>query len=76
MFISRDKREAVLTEDGELEVSALGDASVYKSGVYFQYKAQLYHVGLITSGGQDDAAVAVTDEWRLEEPVTDSSFEH
>lgn len=69
VFITADERDAVLTTDGELDRSALQDPSVYKSGAYFQFKTQLYHVGLITEGGTDDAAAALTDEWQLEQQV-------
>ena len=69
VFFSRDARDRVLTRDGDLEEDALEEPSVYKSGIYFQFKAQLYHVGLLTSRGTDDAAAALTDEWCLEEPV-------
>jgi len=69
VFISRGSREDVLEEDGELDESALDDSRVYKSGAHFQFKAQLYHVGLITSGGTDDGVEAVNDVWRLEQPI-------
>jgi hypothetical protein len=69
VFIMAGEREAVLTPAGELDWTVLEDPAVYKSGAYFQFKAQLYHVGLITEGGTDDGASALTDEWRLEESV-------
>ena len=69
VFVTAGRREDVLTPDGDLDESALEDPAVYKSGAYFQFKAQLYHVGLLTAGGQDGGAEALTDEWRLEQPV-------
>ena len=69
VFVTAGRREDVLTPDGDLDESALGDAGVYKSGAYFQFKAQLYHVGLLTAGGTSDGEEALTDEWRLEQPV-------
>jgi hypothetical protein len=67
VFITAGERDAVLTPAGEVDRAALEDPSVYKSGAYFQFKTQLYHVGLITEGGTDDGATALTDEWRLEQ---------
>ncbi|MEF8894434.1 hypothetical protein [Halodesulfurarchaeum sp.] len=69
VFFSRNRREEVLTPGGEIDESMLDDPAVYKSGVHFQYKAQLYHVGLITSGGTDDKLGVLSDEWKLEQPV-------
>jgi hypothetical protein len=66
VFITSGERDVVLTPAGEVDRLALEDPSVYKSGVYFQFKAQLYHVGLITEGGTNDGAAALTDDWRLE----------
>lgn len=69
VFITAGKREDVLTTDGDLDESALADPTVYKSGAYFQFKAQLFHVGLVTSVGTDDGEVALTDGWQLENAV-------
>jgi len=69
VFFSQNRRDDVLTPEGEIEESMLEDSAVYKSGVHFQYKAQLYHIGLITTGGTDDKASVLSDEWRLEQPV-------
>lgn len=70
VFITSSRREDVLTPEGELDESHLDDPTVYKSGAYFQFKAQLYHVGLINEGGKDDVRKALTDEWRLEQSVS------
>ena len=73
VFLTSDRRGDVLTVDGELLPERLDDPGLYKSGAYFQFKAQLYHVGLLTSRGTDDAAAALEDGWRLEHPVGDVS---
>jgi hypothetical protein len=69
VFVTEGQRDAVLSKDGDLDRGALDDPAVYKSGAYFQFKYQLYHVGLLTEGGTDDGAVALRDEWGLEEQV-------
>lgn len=68
-FFAQGQRETVLTRDGDLNTDGLRDPAVYKSGSYFQFKAQLFHVGLITDRGTDDGWEALYDEWALEEPV-------
>lgn len=70
VFITANKRETVLNTDGELNQGALEDPTVYKSGAHFQFKSQLYHVGLLTSGGTDTSEAAVTDDWKLEHVVS------
>ncbi|WP_188876546.1 hypothetical protein [Halarchaeum grantii] len=67
--VTEDAREAVLTRDGDLDTDALRDPHVYKTGLHFQYKAQLYHVGLVTDRGTDDKSAVLDDTWRLEQPV-------
>ncbi|MFB6090012.1 MAG: hypothetical protein ABEJ97_03045 [Halobellus sp.] len=69
VFFSEGGRDAVLDRDGELREAALDDPRAYKSGIHFQYKAQLYHVGLVTERGTDDKAAALSDPWALEHPV-------
>ncbi|MFB6252684.1 MAG: hypothetical protein ABEI27_13555 [Halobellus sp.] len=59
----------MLERDGTLRQAALKRPGVYKSGLHFQYKAQLYHVGLVTARGTDDKADALEDSWALEHPV-------
>jgi len=70
VFITSGERENVLTPDGDLNEAQLENSAIYKSGAYFQFKAQLYHVGLLTSGGKDDGRKALNDEWRLEHVAT------
>lgn len=67
VFFTQNRRADVLTTEGELDESALTDASVYKSGVHFQFKYQLYHVGLLTTGGTDDKSKVMSNEWQLEQ---------
>jgi hypothetical protein len=75
VFVTRERREDVLTREGELDESVLEDPTVYKSGAYFQFKAQLYHTGIITEGGTDDGVAALTDPWRLEQSVGPSGVD-
>jgi hypothetical protein len=60
----------VLTADGDIDESQLTDPTVYKSGIHFQFKYHLYHVGLLTTGGTDTKADVLDDEWQLHNPVT------
>lgn len=69
VFFTQNRRADVLTPEGEINESALTDAGVYKSGVHFQFKYQLYHVGLLTVGGTDDKTNVMSNEWRLEHSV-------
>ena len=69
VFITTGERENALTPDGDLDETQLDNPAIYKSGAYFQFKAQLYHVGLLTSGGTDNGEQALSDEWRLEHAV-------
>src|SRR5699024_9522337 len=59
VFITSGERENVLTPDGDLDEARLENPAIYKSGAYFQFKAQLYHVGLLTTGGKDDGTKAL-----------------
>jgi hypothetical protein len=74
VFLNRRSRERVLTRDGAVLEGALTDPGVFKSGIHFQFKAQLYHVGLLTSRGTDDAEAALADEWQLEESVGQAEY--
>ena len=67
VFITSGEREIVLTPDGDFDETRLEDSAIYKSGAYFQFKAQLYHVGLLTTGGKDSGTKALNDNWRLEQ---------
>lgn len=69
VFFTQDQRDDVLTVDGEINEHMLSEPTVYKSGIHFQFKFQLYHVGLLTTGGTDNKSEVLTDTWRLEQPV-------
>jgi len=69
VFFTRTRREDVLTADGDIDEAALSDPTVYKTGMHFQYKYHLRHVGLLTHGGTDDKDEVLTDEWALEHPI-------
>jgi hypothetical protein len=71
VFFATGKRDRVLAEDGSLVDDQLTNPDLYKSGAHFQYKAGLYHVGILTSRGTDDAEVAMTDTWAVETAVGD-----
>lgn len=69
VFFTQAQREDVLTADGEIDESMLTDPAVYKSGIHFQFKYHLSHVGLLTEGGTDDKDNVLSNEWQLEYPV-------
>lgn len=69
MFFTQNRRNEVLTADGDLNESLLSDTTVYKSGIHFQFKSQLYHIGLLTTGGTDDKSKVLDTEWRLAHAV-------
>ncbi|RLM53415.1 hypothetical protein DVK02_13035 [Halobellus sp. Atlit-31R] len=76
VFFTQSRREDVLTADGDIDDSVLPDPSVYKSGIHFQYKYHLYHVGLLTHGGTDRKDDVLTDTWALEHPVARDTAPH
>lgn len=69
VFASQSRREDVLTADGEIHEPALQNPGIYKSGIHFQFKFQLYHLGLLTTGGTDDKDDVLSSVWQLESPV-------
>ena len=69
VFVTQSKREDVLTADGEINESVLTDPTVYKSGIYFQFKYHLRHIGLLTEGGTDDKDEVLLNEWTLNQAV-------
>ncbi|AZQ16026.1 hypothetical protein [Halorubrum sp. PV6] len=73
VFFTQHRREDVLTADGDLNQSALSDPTIYKSGIHFQFKYQLYHVGILTTGGTDDKKTVLSNTWRLEQAVGSAS---
>jgi hypothetical protein len=69
VFFTQSRREDVLTADGEINESVLTDPTVYKSGIHFQFKYHLRHIGLLTHGGTDDKDAVLTNKWALEHSV-------
>ncbi|MDB2262189.1 hypothetical protein PM035_15435 [Halorubrum ezzemoulense] len=73
VFFTQHRRENVLTADGNINESVLGDPTIYKSGIHFQFKYQLYHLGILTTGGTDDKNDVLSNTWRLEQAVGSAS---
>ncbi|MFW5950390.1 MAG: hypothetical protein ACOCR6_03535, partial [archaeon] len=69
VFFTQNRRDDVLTADGDINDTMLHDPTVYKSGIHFQYKYQLYHVGLLTTGGTDEKDKVLDNLWQLEQPT-------
>ncbi|MFB6251491.1 MAG: hypothetical protein ABEI27_07375 [Halobellus sp.] len=69
VFFTQSRRENVLTADGDIDESVLTDPTVYKSGIHFQFKYHLYHIGLLTEGGTDDKDEVLSNEWALHQAV-------
>jgi hypothetical protein len=69
VFFTQSRREDVLTIDGDIDGPVLKDPTVYKSGIHFQFKYHLCHIGLLTEGGTDDKDAVLTNKWELEHPV-------
>ena len=65
VFFTQSQRADVLTADGDIDESMLTDPTVYKSGLHFQFKYQLSHVGLLTVGGTATKTEVLEDEWEL-----------
>ena len=69
VLFTQSERADVLTSAGEIDETVLRDPRVYKSGLHFQFKAMLYHVGLVTDRGTDQKAAVLSDNWTLEDTV-------
>ena len=69
VFFTQGRREDVLPADGGIDESVLDDSSIYKSEIHFQFKYQLYHIGIITTGGTDDKDGVLVDPWKLENTI-------
>ena len=76
VFFTQHRRDAVLTADGEIAESELADPTVYKSGIHFQFKYQLYHLGILTTGGTDDKDAVLSNTWRLEYAIKSGSSQN
>ncbi|MDB2272135.1 hypothetical protein PM032_14065 [Halorubrum ezzemoulense] len=73
VFFTQHRRDDVLTADGDINEAVLTDPTVYKSGIHFQFKYQLYHLGILTTGGTDDKDTVLSNTWRLEQAVGSAS---
>jgi len=69
VFFTQSRREDILTADGDIDESVLIDPTVYKSGIHFQFKYHLRHIGLLTEGGTDDKDEVLSSEWTLNQAV-------
>jgi hypothetical protein len=69
VFFTQHRRDDVLTANGDINQSVLSDPTIYKSGIHFQFKYQLYHLGLLTTGGTDDKDTVLSNTWRLAQAV-------
>ncbi|TKX81347.1 hypothetical protein [Halorubrum sp. SD626R] len=70
VFFSQHRRNNVLTAAGDIDDSVLTDPRIYRSGIHFQFKYQLYHLGVVTTGGTDDKEAVLDNEWGLEHAVS------
>lgn len=74
LFVSPDNRENVLKcskDQRQINLDSFDDGSNYSTHTTYQYKAMLYHVGLLTKRGHDkksglDPQTAI---WALENAV-------
>lgn len=69
VFFTQSRREDVLTADGDIDESVLTDPTVYKSGIHFQFKHHLRHIGLLTEGGTDTKSEVLQNTWELQQSV-------
>ena len=69
VFFIQNRRDDVLTADGDINQSTLSNPTIYKFGIYFQFKYQLYHLGILTTGGTDDKGTVLSNTWWLEQAV-------
>ncbi|WP_049908387.1 hypothetical protein [Halorubrum distributum] len=73
VFFTQHRRDDVLTADGDINEFVLTDPTIYKSGIHFQFKYQLYHLGILTTGGTDDKSNVLSNTWQLEQAVGGTS---
>jgi hypothetical protein len=69
VFFTQHRRDDVLTVDGNINEPILGDPTIYKPGIHFQFKCQLHHLGILTTGGTDDKDAVLSDTWQLEQAI-------
>ncbi len=69
VFFTRNRRDDVHTADGDSNQAVLDDPTIYKSGIHFQFKYQLYHLGILTTGGTNDKNDVLSNELRLAQAI-------
>lgn len=71
-FVSSDNREDVRNgSTGELNLEGFDDGLTYSTHTTFQYKAMLYHAGILTTRGNDKKSDLDPNSvtWALENPL-------
>jgi hypothetical protein len=75
LFVSPEDREYVIDgseNQGEINIQKFEEGRVYSTHTTYQYKALLYHVGLLTKRGHDKKSELDPESavWALENPMT------
>jgi DNA-binding LacI/PurR family transcriptional regulator len=71
-FVAPEDRDDVRENDsGELNLEKFADGMIYSTHTTFQYKAMLYHTGILTTRGNDTKAELdpTSAVWALEDPL-------
>jgi hypothetical protein len=70
LFVAGKNRGKVLESNGDLNLDAFDQGEVYSTHTTFQYKAMLYHTGILTERGTGKKSkIRPTDAvWELETP--------
>ncbi|WP_226013603.1 hypothetical protein [Halomicrobium salinisoli] len=68
---SKDRERVLDEESGTINLAAFDNGEIYSTHTEFQYKAMLYHAGLLTERGTDTKSEInpATDIWALETPL-------
>jgi len=68
---SEDRDDVRKSESGELNLEKFDDGMIYSTHTTFQYKAMLYHTGILTARGNDTKAELdpTSAVWALEDPL-------
>jgi hypothetical protein len=71
LFVSTNSRESVIDESGDIDLSAFDDGNVYSTHTTFQYKAMLYHAGILSQRGKDKKSELdpTVSTWSLENTI-------
>ena len=69
IFFTWNRRDDAPTAGGGINESVLTEPTIYKSGIHLQFRYQLYHLGILTTGGTDDKNAVLSNEWRLEQTI-------